>query len=82
MTTRFADGSVSNQRMASAAVRATESWQRVIRRCDKINEEMDEVTPPLHAFPIEVHDEDSAVIAVANAIEANEKAEKKPPTRT
>ena len=60
-----------SERMAAARVRSQEAYQRVVRKCERITEELEELTPPAMPIPIELHDEDSAVHVVESAIKAN-----------
>lgn len=65
--------SLAGQRLQSAGARASDAYARVTRAVDRLCEEMDEVTPPLGTPKVEIHDEDSLVTSVAEAIAANSK---------
>ena len=68
---RFPESSTSmNNRMKSSAMRACEYYGRVTRRANQIVHELNEVTSP-HGVPIaNLSEEDSMVIATAEAIKA------------
>jgi hypothetical protein len=66
------NGERANVRMRKASVQAFDACASVQRRATQILEELDEITSP-HGVPItELHDEDSAVIAVDEARHAHE----------
>lgn len=59
----------TNQRMQAAGVRAMDAHTRISRAALRLSEEMDEITSP-HGVPtVELSEEDSVVIAVAEARE-------------
>lgn len=61
-------GERAHQRMRSASVQAFDACASVQRRANQILEELDEVTAP-HGVPTtELHDEDSAVVVVGEAL--------------
>ncbi len=63
----------SSQRLRAASLRACEAHQRAAKLAGLVNEELDETTIP-HGVPVtELHDEDSLVIVVKEALAANSK---------
>lgn len=56
-------------RIEAGAVRAIDSYRSISRRADKLVEELDQTTDHGSVVPIEIHDEDSAVIALESAQE-------------
>lgn len=58
-----------NQRVQQATTRAIESCNRVTRIAENTIEEIDDITP-IYGVPIELDDEDSAVIAVKEVMSA------------
>jgi len=67
-----AAGSVSNQRMQAAGIRALDAYRAVARKCQVVNEELDDVTP-VEGIPVEVSEESSLVTSIEAAIAENKK---------
>lgn len=59
----IADGSITGHRLESAVVRALDAHMTLIRRADRLSEELDQTTIPgvIHA---QLTDEDSLIIAI------------------
>lgn len=68
---KLAEGSFTGQRTVAAAVRAVHSSEAVIRFCRRVNDELDDITDTGGRPNVELSDEDSAVIVVAEAIAAH-----------
>lgn len=67
------DSSNVNQRIQSAAIRAMDAHSQIARAARRVVEEMDDITAS-HGVPlVELHEEDSVVIAVVAAREAAHK---------
>lgn len=64
-------GVVVTQRMQAAATRACDAHRRTARVAEGVGEELDETTAP-HGIPVtELHDEDSLVVVVKEALAVN-----------
>lgn len=59
--------SPARDRLAAAEVRATNAYQSVCNKADAVLEELEEVTDPNGVPTIEIHDEDSLVVAMNEA---------------
>lgn len=64
-------GVVVTQRLQAAGVRALDAHRRARFMAESVGEELDETTAP-HGVPIEVHEEDSMVTTVKEAITTHE----------
>jgi hypothetical protein len=63
--TKLADGSVSGQRIQSAAVRALDAYSLITRRANALTAEMDEVTATNGVPVTDLSEEDSVVTTIA-----------------
>ncbi len=64
-------GVIATRRMQVAGARACNAYRETQRLADLVNDELDEVTMPGAVPNVELHDEDSLVICVKEAIVAN-----------
>lgn len=62
--------SPARDRLAAAEVRATNAYQSICNKADAVLEELEDATDPSGcAVPkVEIHDEDSLVLAVSEAV--------------
>ena len=61
---RFADGSInSGHRLEAAVVRALDAYISIIRKAERLEDELDQVTAP-GVIRTQLSDEDSLVIAI------------------
>ena len=70
---RTPPGGIVTQRMQAAAIRALDAHRRARFVAESVSEELDETTAP-HGIPVtELHDEDSLVVVVKDALAAHGK---------
>lgn len=60
-------------RIAAAEVRALDAHRSVSRNAQKLADELDNITDVGYRVPVEIHDEDSAVIMLETAGEQHKK---------